>query len=79
LVAGSRRATLFLGLFEIQTASSMAIQSGAPGSSKMASGFSRSIGIFTPAVFTPGLGAGAVCSARDPTSATITSLHILAA
>jgi hypothetical protein len=50
------RATVSFGLFEIQTSSSMAIQSGEPGYGKTASGCSRSIGIFTPGVLTPGFG-----------------------
>src|SRR5581483_2344466 len=40
-VFGSSFATLSFGLFEIQTASSTAIQSGAPGTAKTASGFRR--------------------------------------
>src|SRR5262245_3071737 len=53
---GSILTTLFFGPLEIQTDSSMAIQSGAPGASKTASGLSDVIGIRTPGVFTPGLG-----------------------
>src|SRR5215475_5404492 len=54
---GSILTTLFFGPLETQTDSSMAIQSGAPGASKTASGFSAVIGIRTPGAFTPGLGA----------------------
>src|SRR5262249_51134419 len=53
---GSILTTLFLGALETQTDSSMAIQSGAPGPSNTASGFSAVIAIRTPGSFTPGLG-----------------------
>jgi hypothetical protein len=53
---GSILATVFLGPLEIQTDSSIAIQSGAPGTSKTASGLSAVIAIRTPGAFTPGLG-----------------------
>src|SRR5262249_19029065 len=56
---GSILTTLFLGPLETQTDSSMAIQSGAPGASKTASGFSADIATRTPGSFTPGLGARA--------------------
>jgi hypothetical protein len=56
---GSILTTLFFGPLETQTDSSMAIQSGAPGASKTASGFSAVIAIRTPGSFTPGLGARA--------------------
>src|SRR5262245_3966396 len=56
LVLGSRRATVFFGKLETQTDSSMAIQSGAPGTSNTASGFRAVIGTLTPGVFTPGRG-----------------------
>src|ERR1700682_1798119 len=61
LVFGSMRATLFFGLLEIQTESPTAIQSGVPGTSNTASGFNDAMGICTPGVFTPGLGAGLSC------------------
>src|SRR5262245_28036223 len=54
---GSILTTVFFGPLETQTDSSMAIQSGAPGASKTASGVSAVIAIRTPGVFTPGLGA----------------------
>ena len=63
---GFSLATLSFGLFEIQTSSSTAIQSGEPGTGKTASGCRRSIGIFTPGVLTPGLGAGGVCRSAEP-------------
>ena len=62
LVFGFSRATLSFGLFEIQTSSSTAIQSGEPGTGKTASGCRRSIGILTPGVLTPGLGGGGDCA-----------------
>ena len=49
-------ATVFFGSLETQTDSSMAIQSGAPGTSNTASGFSAVIDTRTPGAFTPGLG-----------------------
>ena len=62
LVFGFSRLTLSFGLFEIQTSSSAAIQSGEPGTAKTASGCSRSIGILTPGVLTPGFGGDGVCT-----------------
>src|SRR5262245_29815457 len=56
---GSILATVFFGELETQTDSSVAIQSGAPGTSNTASGFSAVIAIRTPGSFTPGLGARA--------------------
>src|SRR5215475_9273187 len=56
LVFGSSLATVFFGKLETQTDSSMAIQSGAPGTSNTASGFKAVIGTLTPGVFTPGRG-----------------------
>src|SRR5688500_762766 len=53
-VLGSSRWTVSFGLFETHTCSSMARQSGTPGSSNTASGFSFVMGIFTPGVLTPG-------------------------
>ena len=52
-----------------------AIQSGAPGTGNTASGFKRSIGILTPAVFTPGLGGGGaswadISTVRKPAAST---------
>ena len=44
-VLGSRRDTLSFGLFETHTCSSIASQSGVPGTRNTASGFRRSIGI----------------------------------
>ena len=71
-VFGSRRATVSFGLFEIHTASSTTIQSGAPGTTNTASGFNRSIGILMPGVFTPGLG-GVVCTmSAEPTQSAVT-------
>src|SRR5262249_58640795 len=64
LVLGSRRATVFFGKLETQTDSSMAIQSGAPGTSNTASGFKAVIGTRTPGAFTPGLGGRAGFCAR---------------
>ena len=55
-VLGSRRAMLSFGRFDTQTDSSIASQSGYPGYGKTESGFSRSMGILTPGVLTPGLG-----------------------
>src|SRR5258708_8973958 len=69
LVFGSRRATLFFGLFETHTDSPTAIQSGAPGTSKTASGLSEAIGICTPGVFTPvltGFASSAYRATRKP-------------
>src|SRR5579864_7089269 len=74
LVLGSMRVRLSFGLFEIQTDSSIAIQSGAPGMSKVASGFNRLMGICTPGVLTPvfcggdeaTLGAGCMPSTSAP-------------
>src|SRR5262245_40890656 len=51
---GSSRETLFLGEFETHTSLSTAIQSGAPGTSYTASGFSLVIGMRTPRAVTPG-------------------------
>src|SRR3954463_8502883 len=68
LVFGSKRATLSFGRFETHTDSSTAIQSGDPGYGNTASGFSRSIGIFTPGVLTPGFGARAGCRTTHPSS-----------
>src|SRR6266700_1684983 len=65
LVFGFSRTTLSRGLFEIQMSSSTAIQSGAPGTAKIASGCRRSIGILTPGVLTPGLGRGGACEACE--------------
>ena len=45
---------MFFGLFETQTCSSMASQSGTPGRLNTASGLSLVIGILTPGVLTPG-------------------------
>src|SRR5882724_3980992 len=76
-VFGSSRVTASFGLFEIHTASSTAIQSGAPGTANTASGFSRSIGILTPGVLTPGLGGVAVCiSTTEPSQNAIAVLII---
>src|SRR5689334_14505027 len=66
---GSRRATVFFGEFDTHTAWSTTIQSGAPGTSKMASGLRRSIGILMPGGFTPGRGARAGCPADGAVSA----------
>ena len=54
--SGRSFATVPFGAFDTQAASSMANQSGAPAYGNTASGFNRSIGILTPAVFTPGFG-----------------------
>src|SRR5437899_114991 len=75
LVFGSSRATVFFGKLETQTDSSMAIQSGAPGTSNTASGLSAVIGIFTPGAFTPGRGVRAglgVCISKDKISGATT-------
>src|SRR5262245_9022095 len=71
---GSILTTLFFGPLETQTDSSMAIQSGAPGASKTASGFSSVIGIRTPGAFTPGLGvcAGFVACGRKESDISVT-------
>src|SRR5262245_43303731 len=61
LVLGSNLATVPLGAFETQTDSSTAIQSGEPAYGKTASGLSRSIGILTPGVLTPGFGGRGDC------------------
>src|SRR5439155_18656824 len=55
-VFGSSLARLSFGAFDTHAASSIASQSGVPGYTNTASGFSRSIGIFTPDGFTPGFG-----------------------
>src|SRR6187397_2179587 len=52
------RVTWFLPSFEIQTCSSIAIQSGLPPISKTASGLSSSAGIRRLAFLMPGLGGG---------------------
>src|SRR5262249_11438472 len=62
----SNRATLSFGRFDTHTDSSTAIQSGEPGYGKTASGLSRSIGILTPDVFTPGR--GALAGGCEPTA-----------
>jgi hypothetical protein len=51
---GSIRITVSSGSLEIHTSSSMAIQSGAPGTSKTWSGLRRSIGMRTDGSLTPG-------------------------
>src|SRR5437773_2087684 len=76
-VFGSNRAMVSFGAFDTHTASSTAIQSGFPSYGNTASGLSRSIGIFTPGVLTPGLGGRAVCrakacTAQDPSSKAMT-------
>src|SRR3982751_328939 len=72
LVFGSKRATLSFGRFDTQTDSSTAIQSGEPGYGNTASGLSRSIGILTPGVFTPGFGMRVVCRTAHPNSSPMT-------
>src|SRR3954451_13006619 len=74
---GLNRATLSLGLLEIHTSSSTAIQSGEPGTGNTASGFNRSIGILTPGVLTPGLGAGGAWAAADPSRSAMTIVTML--
>ena len=70
-VFGSSRDTLSFGSFDTHAASSIASQSGCPPTWYTASGFRRSIGIFTPGVFTPGRGgrAGGCASSAVPSSA----------
>src|SRR4029079_5733924 len=80
LVDGARRDTLSFGLFDTQTASSIASQSGVPGTGNTASGFNRSIGTLIPGVLTPGRGAGVACRTRTPRARpeqifTITTVH----
>src|SRR3954469_11315290 len=77
LVFGSKRATLSFGRFETQTSSSTAIQSGEPGYGNTAIGCSRSIGIFTPAVLTPGFGWAGGCSSTEPSRKGMTIVTIL--
>src|SRR5262245_17467872 len=84
-VLASKRETLSFGSFDTQTASTSsagASQSGWPPTSNTASGFSRSIGIFTPDVLTPGRGGLADGCAKSAvlshveTRTTVTDLYM---
>src|SRR4051794_26111609 len=81
---GSSRDTVFFGSLEthaVALTGSMASQSGLPGTSYMASGLRRSIGILTPGALTPGFGGrAAVCrNAARASSTNATSLLMSAA
>src|SRR5437016_1939399 len=59
LVFGSSYETVSFGSFDTHTCSSIAIQSGEPGTCKTASGLSLAIGTCTPGVATPVFGGNA--------------------